>query len=125
MQNLQIENNSTVSFRKKTKLSESFAFCITNTTRTCKFTANKNCSKAGFNSNYNKSLTGDIVLDNQTKLTPVGQVPFNYSETLTTTGVVPISSFPRVAAEQLVTVKAEVTHVSGEKKKKELYAREC
>ena len=63
--------------------------------------------------NFSKTKTGDIILDNQTKFTPLSHLPFSYSDTLTANGTVLISSLAQVAAEQLVTVKAEVTHVSG------------
>ena len=66
--------------------------------------------------NFSKTNTGDIILDNQTKFTFLGHLPFAYSDTLTANGTVLISSLAQVAAEQLVTVKAEVTHVSGIKK---------
>ena len=66
--------------------------------------------------NVSKTNTGDIILNNQTKVTPLSHLPFEYSDILTANGTVPISSLAQVAAEQLVTVKAEVTHVSGVKK---------
>ena len=66
--------------------------------------------------NFSKTNTGDIILDNQTKFTSLSHVPFAYSGTLTANGTVLILSLAQVAAEQLVTVKAEVTHVSGVKK---------
>ncbi|KAK2568975.1 hypothetical protein P5673_007088, partial [Acropora cervicornis] len=66
--------------------------------------------------NFSKTNTDDIILDNQTKFTPLSHLPFAYSHTLTANGTVLILSLAHVAAEQLVTVKAEVTHVSGVKK---------
>jgi len=67
-------------------------------------------------SNFSTSNTGDIILDNHTKITPLDSLPFTYSDSLTTTGTASISSLAQVAAEQLVTVKAQVSHVSGVKK---------
>jgi len=66
--------------------------------------------------NFSKTNTGDINLDNQTKFTPLSNQPFAYSDTLTANGTVLISSLAQVAVEQLVTVKAEGMHVSGVKK---------
>ena len=63
--------------------------------------------------NFSKTNTGDIILDNQTKFTHLSHLPFAYSDTLTANGTVLILSLAQVAAEQLVTVKAQVTHVSG------------
>ena len=120
MQNFQIENNSTVSFTKKDEAVRVICFASQKQLELATLQQTKTAVRV---SNYNKSLTGDIVLDNQTKLTPVGQIPFNYCETLTTTGVVPISSLPQVAAEQLVKVKVKVTDGSNVKTISTLHQR--
>ena len=60
---------------------------------------------------------GDMLIHKYTKITPIDatKIIFSYSDGLTATGVVPISSIVNLAVEQLVSVKAQVAHLSGVK----------
>jgi hypothetical protein len=58
-----------------------------------------------------------MLLNKYTKITPLdsSKITFSYSEDLTATSIVPISSIQNLAKEQLVSVKAHVARLSGVK----------
>ena len=69
----------------------------------------ENFGKSGNNQN------DDILIHKYTKIFPVEKddIEFTYSENLTATGFVNISSMEKLAAEQLISVKAQVGRLSG------------
>ncbi|CAB4011402.1 Hypothetical predicted protein [Paramuricea clavata] len=60
---------------------------------------------------------GDMLIHKFTKIVPIDAttISFPYSDNLTASGIIPISSIANLAVEQLVSVKAEVAHLSGVK----------
>ena len=54
----------------------------------------------------------------QTKISPAEpeKIQFQYSDSLTATGFVTIAALEKLAAEQLISLKAQVAKISGTKK---------
>ena len=61
--------------------------------------------------------SGDLLIHKHTKIVPIDSttIPFPYLYNLNATGVMPISSIANLDLEQLVSVKAQVAHLSGVK----------
>lgn len=59
-----------------------------------------------------------IMILKQTKISPAEpeSIQFQYSDSLTSTGFVTIAALEKLAAEQLISVKAQVGKISGTKK---------
>ena len=64
---------------------------------------------------YRKSSTGEIILDDKSKFSPVQDVGFDYIDPVMPNDVVSIAKLVDVASEQLVKVKAQVLSISGPK----------
>ena len=65
--------------------------------------------------NYTVSATNDIIIDQKSRLSPMYHIPFAMSDVITANCVISISALINVMQEQIVTVKAQVTHVSSVK----------
>jgi hypothetical protein len=65
--------------------------------------------------NYKFSTTNDIIVDQKTSLSPLQEVPFAISKITTASDVTNIGSLLSVTAEQIITLKVEVTHIASVK----------
>lgn len=62
--------------------------------------------------NYKVSATNDIIIDQKSRLSPMDHIPFVMSDVITANDVTSISALINVMPEQIITLKAQVTHVS-------------
>ena len=62
--------------------------------------------------NYKISATNDITIHQKSCLSPLDNIPFATSDVIITNDVTSISALMNVIPEQIITHKAQVTHVS-------------
>ena len=65
--------------------------------------------------NYKFSTNKDIIIDQKSSLSPLEEIPFAMSKIMTANDVTNIVFLMNVTAEQIITLKAEVTHVASVK----------
>ena len=60
--------------------------------------------------NYKMSATNDIIIDQKSRLSPLDNIPFAMSDVITANDVTSISAWMNVMPEQIISLKAQVTH---------------
>lgn len=59
------------------------------------------------------SASNDIIIHQKSRLSPLDNIPFAMSGEITANGVTSISALTNVMPEQIINLKAQVTHVSS------------